>query len=110
MARRLMRFRCLVRDVAAATKFLAGSQGAVAVLNYDDVTLLATGVTIANISGVQQITFVITTDQVFSRTVDVGQTAFISFPIALAITLPINIRGLPSIVIVGYVSHGIGTE
>ncbi len=105
-----MRFRCLGRDVAAATKFLAGSQGAMAVLNYDDVTLLATGVTVENISGVEQITFTISTDQMVSRTVDIGQTAFISFPIARAVTLPLSIRGLPSIVMVGYVSHGIGTE
>lgn len=97
--------------MAAATKFLASSSGGIAVLNYDDVTLLATGVTVANISGTEKIKFFISIlGTISSATVSIGQTSFIPLSPSVAITIGLTLLdGGPSFVIAGYDSHGIGS-
>ena len=95
--------------MAAATRLLAKSGACVAVLNYDDALLVATGITNANIGGTEPITFFITVLGVtFSRTVDIGQTAIITFPSA-GITIGTSPNGQPNFVIAGVSSYGIGS-
>jgi hypothetical protein len=96
--------------MAAATKLLAKSGVCVAVLNYDDVTLLATGVTIANISGVETIVFfLILNGTTSSRTIGIGQTAVISFPSSVQCATGTAEDGSPSFVVPGLTDYGIGS-
>jgi len=96
--------------VAAATTLLARSGLAVAVLNYDDLTLLASGFTVANISGSEPITFyMIVNDQTMLAAVGIGQTHFTSFTIAVAITSGIAFNGLTSFLMAGVSEYGIGS-
>jgi len=90
--------------MAAATKLLAKSEVGVAVLNYDDATLLASGVTIANIGATSAITFWIVVSGITSfRTVIPGQTAVLTFALPLVVT----INGL-GLVVAGVTAYGIG--
>jgi hypothetical protein len=90
--------------MAAQTIVLAKSEVGVAVLSYDDATLLATGVTIANINGTTAVSFYITIASVnFIATAQPGMTTAIVFPVAVAIVL-----NPPDIVISGLNSYGIG--
>jgi hypothetical protein len=96
--------------MAAATKLLAKSGVCVAMLNYDDVTLLATGVTIANIGGSQTIVFyVIIGGTTISRSVGIGQTSILNFPSSAAITVGTASNGQPSFKVAGLSSYGIGS-
>jgi hypothetical protein len=96
--------------MAATTRFLASSSGGVALLNYDDVTLLATGVTVANVGGTEAIMFFISIlGTVHSATIAKGQTSFISLSPSVAITIGIDELGGPSFVIAGLDSYGIGS-
>ena len=96
--------------MAAQTRFLASSTGGTAVLNYDDVTLLATGVTVDNISGTENIKFFISiSGTMFSATVPVGETSFIPISPSIAITLGITPLGDHLFLMAGYDSHGIGS-
>jgi hypothetical protein len=96
--------------MAAATKTLASSGLCVAVLNYDDLTLLASGVTVANISGTEAVQFSITVSgQTFSRTIGIGQSGVITFPVAIAVTLGLAGNGLPNLLLSGLQSFSIGS-
>jgi hypothetical protein len=97
--------------VAAATKRLATSGTCIAVLNFDDVTLLATGVTIANIGNFESITFFADLDgSTISRNVDVGQSSFLSFPLAKLCTIGTSIlNGEPTFNVSGLTRYGIGS-
>ena len=95
--------------MTSTTRPLASSSGGVAVLNYDDLTLLATGVTIDNISGSETIRFFISIlGIVRSATVLKGQTGFISLSPSVAVTTDIAPLGASSLTLLGYDSHGIG--
>ena len=97
--------------MAANTKFLASSSGGIAVLNYDDITLLATGVTVDNTNGTENIKFFISIlGTVFSDTVPVGQTSFIPTSPSIAITVvAARLDGGSLFLMAGYDSHGIGS-
>jgi hypothetical protein len=97
--------------VAAATTRLATSGTCVAVLNYDDVTMLATGVTIANIGNFETITFFVVIDgSTISRDVGVGQSSVIIFPSAKLCTIGVGlINGLPTFIVSGLSRYGIGS-
>ena len=91
--------------MAAATQFLASSQGCIAVLNYDDIGLLATGVTVDNTNGTETVKFsIVINDQVLSATVDQVKISTITFPLASAVAVSLN-----RLTIAGYSSHGIGS-
>ena len=93
------------------TRFLASSSGGIAVLNYDDITLLATGVTVDNANGTENIKFFISIlGTVFSATVPVGQTSFIPTSPSIAITIGVaRLNGGSPFLMAGYDSHGIGS-
>ncbi len=96
--------------MAAATKLLANSDGCVSILNYDDLTMLASGVTVDNTSGIERVAFfIIISGQTLSALVDVGQTSTIMFPLLMAVTTPLAANGITGLVIAGYSSHGIGS-
>jgi hypothetical protein len=97
--------------VAAATKLLAKSGVCIAVLNYDDATLLATGITIANIGGAEAITFYVILDtQTFSRTISAGQTSIIAFPSSILCSIGVSaISGVPNLAMAGITEYGIGS-
>ncbi len=96
--------------MAAATKLLARSGACVAVLNYDDLTLLASGFTVANIGGSEPIIFyMIVSGQKLSATVDVGQTQFVSFSLSVAITSSLSFNGVTSFLMAGVTEYGIGS-
>lgn len=96
--------------MAAATKILARSRTCVVVLNYDDVTLLASGVTIANVGGTEPVTFfLVLNGQTLTATAAIGQTVNIPFPSAAACTAGTAPNGLPNFVVSGLTSYGIGS-
>ena len=96
--------------MAAATKIFAESGGCIAFLNYDDLGLLATGVTVDNTNGTEVITFLIVINgQTLSTVVDVGKTSVITFPLTAAVTKPLAVNGITGLAIAGYSSHGIGS-
>ncbi|SRR6266481_1501324 len=96
--------------MAATTRPLASSDGCIALLNYDDVTLLATGVTVANVSGIEMLIFSITINsQTSSATVDKGQTAFIPFSVPASLVSVLGVADISTLGIVGLNSYGIGT-
>jgi len=67
--------------------------------------LLATGVTVDNTNGIETVRFFITiNDQTLSTTVNQGQISTITFPLAAAVVLSLNLM-----TIAGYSGHGIGS-
>jgi hypothetical protein len=98
--------------MAAATRLLARSGTCVAVLNYDDLTLLASGFTVANIGGSEPITFyMIVNGQTLSATVNIGQTHVTTFPLAIAITIGVSaLTGAPTFLMAGVTEYGIGSS
>jgi hypothetical protein len=74
--------------MAAQTAQLARSEVGVAVLNYDDLTLLASGVTIANIGGAAPITFwIVEAGVALFRVVNPGTTANLPFTLPIAVSI-----------------------
>lgn len=95
--------------MAAKTRTLAKSGACVAVLNYDDATLLATGVTVANVGGHEPVTFfVVLNGTPLSVTVAIGQTSVLTFTSAAAVTLGTAANGNPNIIVAGLTGYGIG--
>lgn len=94
--------------MTAKTQLLAKSGACVAILNYDDAILLATGVTVANIGGHETVIFTIVIDQTYTATVPVGQTVAITFTAPVALTLPLLSSGVTGLVLSGLISFSIG--
>ncbi len=94
--------------MAAATRLLASSDGCIASLNYDALTMFASGVTVDNTNGIERIAFSIgINEQLLSTVADIGQTSAITFPLLMAVTMSLN--GITKLVIAGYDFHGIGS-
>jgi hypothetical protein len=95
-------------EMAAATHLLATAGLCTAKLNYDSVTLLATGVTINNAAGSVAVAFFIVTSGVRqSGTVQPGASQTLTFPTARSVTI-VNI-GADIIAITGLTEFGVNT-
>lgn len=96
--------------MAAQTRLLARSGTCVAVLNWDDATLLASGFTVANIGGTEPITFyMVVSGQTITALVGIGQTSVKTFPSPVAITTGVNAQtGGATFKMAGVTEYGIG--
>lgn len=98
--------------MAAATRLLAKSGVCAAVLNFDDVSLLATGFTVANIGGVESITFfMVVNSQTLTAVVGIGQTKVTPFPSSVQCSVGTNSEtGAPTFIMAGVTEYGIGSS